>query len=353
MRILVIGKFYEDSFSQNISETLVEIGHASYPCEIGRPRNLRKNGRGKSAAASSALRDLVAKSPLGIRRLTSKVLSAAEEARPDLVVVCHDFLYPSQVAALRAKTGAPIALWFPDSIGQFHRAMFLAGPYDALFFKDPYIVEMLRRELRARAYYLPECCNPRVHRPVELNATDILKYGADIAIAGNLYPSRVALFAQLKRFRVSIWGNPAPSWVDTSGVREMLRNEYVTGGEKVKAFLAAKIVLNNLHPAEIWGVNARAFEVCGIGAFQIISWRPALDQLFDDGEEVVTFRSVDELHRKLDFYLQRTEERVAIAGAGRRRALKEHTYSQRLELLIRTISGNASGFSYHKSSTGY
>jgi spore maturation protein CgeB len=95
---------------------------------------------------------------------------------------------------------------------------------------------------------------------------------------------------------------------------------------------------------EIWGVNVRCFEAAGVGAFQMVDWRPGLGHLFEDGKELITFHSMADLKQKIDYWLPRVAERRAIADAGQRRAHVEHTYRQRLELLLATLAGQALGY---------
>jgi spore maturation protein CgeB len=121
--------------------------------------------------------------------------------------------------------------------------------------------------------------------------------------------------------------------------------------EKVRAFRGAKIVVNNLMYGEIWGVNARCFEAAGAGAFQMLDWRLGLGQLFDDGTELVSFSNVEDLLRKVEYWLPREAERRCIAQAGMKRAHSEHTYACRLHLLIDTVMGRQSGYLLPNAST--
>ena len=64
--------------------------------------------------------------------------------------------------------------------------------------------------------------------------------------------------------------------------------------EKSKAIKYAKINLNTLFIGEVEGVNVRAFEICGMGGFQILQKKPGVNDLFTEGKEVITYTSVDE-----------------------------------------------------------
>jgi spore maturation protein CgeB len=58
-------------------------------------------------------------------------------------------------------------------------------------------------------------------------------------------------------------------------------------------------------------------------------------RLFKDREELAVFQNVDELRQLITYYLNRPEERLKIAEAGRKSVLEKHTYKHRVhELLI-------------------
>ena len=164
-----------------------------------------------------------------------------------------------------------------------------------------------------------------------------IKYGCDITIVCNMYPYRVNLIEQFSDYHFKIWGN-FPQWLNTK-LRYNFQGEFLTEEDKAKAFIGAKIVINTLHYAEIEGVNARLFEAAGCGAFQIIDKKPALEDLFKEGEEIITFETKKELKEKVDYYLSRPEERLRISEAAYNRAHKEHTYLNRLKLMLEIVFG--------------
>ncbi len=100
--------------------------------------------------------------------------------------------------------------------------------------------------------------------------------------------------------------------------------------------LAAKIVLNQNHYAEIFGTNKRTFEVAAIGAFQLTD-TPALRDVFDPDSEVATFGSREDLLEKIDYYLARPELRLEMAERAARRAHADHTYEHRWTAMLETL----------------
>lgn len=344
MNILVIGKFYSEGFALHIAETLASMGHTVRRFEPG-----FKSGRigGRLGHRLDQVRGVVhsaTDSLPAVRARRMRTLWRMAEAGPlDVVIVCHDFLWPVEVAELKQRTGAMVAMWFPDAMVNFGKSYFMNAPYDGLFFKDPYIVNVLGDVLHSPAYYLPECFNPARHC-LPPDETPGPEYQCDITTAGNQHSWRVAFYKHLAGYNVKLWGQPAPLWLPADAIRGMYQGRVVLNEDKARAFLGAKIVLNNLLYGEIWGLNVRAFEAAGAGAFQMVDWRPGLCQLFEDGKELVSFRGMVDLKTKIDYWLGKPDERAEIAAAGMRRAHAEHTYRLRLTLLLDTLNGREKGF---------
>ena len=74
-------------------------------------------------------------------------------------------LMPSAVTQLK-RSGVRSAFWYPDAVENLGRQLMLLAPYDAMFFKEPHLVERLQANLDLPVYYLPQGCNPRWHRPI-------------------------------------------------------------------------------------------------------------------------------------------------------------------------------------------
>jgi spore maturation protein CgeB len=216
--------------------------------------------------------------------------------------------------------------------------MFFVAGYDYLFFKDKYVVHKLKSEYNLNAYYLPQCCNPLLHNVTSLNKEDEQFYNCDITNAGNLYPSRIALYKHLTQYDFKMWGSKPSYWLNIPEIQKIITGKVVFNNEKSKAFQAAKICLNNMHLAEIDGVNKRTFEIPACGGFQIATYNNEINNLFEEGKEIVTYKTYDDLIEKIDYYLdpKNEVERKKIADAGHARATKDHTYENRLNEIINT-----------------
>jgi spore maturation protein CgeB len=267
------------------------------------------------------------------KRLQWGIVRAAEDAGCDLVISVDARLIPEAVAALR-RNGARVALWFPDAMLNLGRALMLIAPYDALFFKEPHLVDRLRAMLDLPVYYLPEGCNPRCHRPAVPAGTE-----PHLVIAGNMYPSRVRLIERLlaKGIPVTSYGGAIPRWIGDSPVRDT-HGRPILADEKARVYRSAVGVLNNLHPAEVEGVNARLFEAAGSGAAVLTEFRPALPDLFAVGEELLAFRNFDELVAQASRLLHEPGLTERLGDAAARRAHRDHTIAQRVATIIEKIA---------------
>jgi len=89
--------------------------------------------------------------------------------------------------------------------------------------------------------------------------------------------------------------------------------------------------------------SPRVFEVLACGGFLICDRQRDVLELFRDGEHFVSFRDASDLAEKVRRFLDRPDEREAIARQGRREALGRHTYVHRLSELLSVVNGGGHG----------
>jgi spore maturation protein CgeB len=84
--------------------------------------------------------------------------------------------------------------------------------------------------------------------------------------------------------------------------------------------------------------NLRLYEATGVGTALLTDWKDDLGELFEVGREVAAYRDPDECIDLIEYYLARDDEREALAAAGQRRTLRDHTYRQRMEELVELVA---------------
>jgi len=329
MKIVVTGSQFPDSFTRNIFVTLESMGHEVTAVATSHSyHHQNRIQRVFWAYASLAF-------PRIERAAFVNLIRTVAEIQPDMVLLTYG-LPPEILRQLREVSGAKIACWFTDAISNFNRGYLVAGSYDALFIKEPYLIPLLRDKLELNAFYLPEACNPQWHKPTVLTEEDRREYGTELAAIGTFHYYRARMLEPFTGYGLKIWGASCPPWID-SPARASYQNQFVGEHTKAKALRAAKIVINTMYYTEIDGLNCSLFEIAGCGAFQIADWKPSLPELFEPEREIVTFRSRAELREKVEYYLQKPEERSAIAERACRRAHRDHTYQKRLETILTMV----------------
>jgi spore maturation protein CgeB len=325
MRIGVIGPISPDSFADNIVTGLADMGHDPVP--LG-PLCAR---RGRYAAAvKMAVRNTF---PALDERAQRRVSAAALRADCEIVINVDQRLMPAVVHDMR-RAGMKVGLWFPDHVVHMGRQFMLLAPYDAVFVKEPHVVDTLGPLLGKPLFYLPQACNPRWHRPLVPVGTEPY-----LVIAGNMYPSRMLLLERLLASGVplKLYGGGFPRWIGRTPLRAVHDGRPVFGEEKARVFRSAAGVLNTMYPAEIAGVNLRLFEAAGCGAAVLTEFRPTVPDLFATGDEVLTYRDFDELVDQAGRLLHESGLSAKLGDAAAARAHHSHTYQQRLTVVLEKL----------------
>lgn len=99
-------------------------------------------------------------------------------------------------------------------------------------------------------------------------------------------------------------------------------------------FAHSKINLNLSLRSIHSGIPLRVLDIMACGGFVLTNRQPEIAEYFADGQEIVTFRSLEECIDKITYYLEHDEERQAIAAAGQCRVQELFSYEKGLERLF-------------------
>ena len=166
----------------------------------------------------------------------------------------------------------------------------------------------------------------------------------DVIFVGSLMRNKMPLLATLKKalgsrlvlrgrspLKSNVYFNlkyGAPGWV-----RPIPFDQYVP------LYQRAKIGIS-VHNRGKYTVGAyRMFDLPGNGAMQICDGEEYLSDFFREGEEVIGYRSADELVDKVRYYLENDAERERIARNGYRRVMADHRIRKRLDDLAEIVNG--------------
>ncbi len=265
----------------------------------------------------------------------------AAEFRPDLIIALAQApLSPEAIYRLK-ELKVPIAFWFVEDFRTLPYWKEVSSAYDHFFAiqKDEFHSQLITAGVKDY-YYLPQAAHPAIHRPLDLSFDQKKQYKADISFMGAAYHNRAQSFPRLLDKDFKIWGT---GWNVESplGKRLQNNNKRVTTKETVSIYNAAKINLNLHSSSYHYGinpegdfVNPRTFEISACQGFQLLDYRSDLVNLFRLDEELVVFKSLEEMKDQIDFYLENPDLRKNIASRSYQRVLNEHTIEHRMQEML-------------------
>lgn len=125
------------------------------------------------------------------------------------------------------------------------------------------------------------------------------------------------------------------TWDDETvpeGIRRYPQVPQMTDGFKV--FYSSKINLNITMRSIESGVPMRVFDIMSVGGFVLSNYQEEIPELFEEGKEIVTFRTPEELIEKADYYLTHEKERMEIGINGYKKVQNCYTYEHQLRKII-------------------
>ncbi|MBI4666486.1 MAG: glycosyltransferase [Nitrospinae bacterium] len=276
--------------------------------------------------------------------LAERVAARADFWKPDFILVMAQApLAPAGIEKLKAL-GIPVMFWFVENYRVIPYWRLVAPHYDYFFtLQKGEFLDMVTQAGAPFAKYIPQAADPYVHKPAPLSPEEAAQYGAQVSFMGAGYPNRQGFFAGLLDLPLKIWGT---EWNLSTplGARVQNANRRMTPEEYVKIFRGTQINLNLHSSISNTGidairdfVNPRVYEICACGAFQLVDERDELPEMFETGKELITFSSQEDLREKIAYYLAHPEERHAVATAGMRRVLREHTFENRLASMMAAV----------------
>ncbi len=277
--------------------------------------------------------------PTAGKRTLLRILAAQiEKIRPDVLYVQDlNWIDAGLLHEVRARV--------PAIVGQTSYALSPdvdLGPYDRLLTSFPHYVSMLRRR-GLPAAFLPLAFEPAV---LEKVGSRERVHGA-VFVGGYAGPQHEpgARFLEevAARVKVDFWGYGEESLRADYPIRRRFHGP-AWGLDMYRVLADAKIAVNRHGPvAGRFCNNMRLFEATGMGCALVTDRKDNLADLFRPDEEVVAYDSAADCAERIAWLLGHERERAALAAAGQRRTLTDHTYAKRMEAVADHAAGIVRG----------
>lgn len=290
----------------------------------------------------------------GILDVTPDMFDVNEAILNRLLNTRYDILWIDKGIAVRAKTLLKIKNLQPachivhlnpdDPFGRFHKGwkVFLkALPcYDIHFVaRTPNIAEY--QALGGKNIHVYDrSFATRLHRPVELTATEQKIYSTQVGFIGSCAPERSSHIAFLIQngIPVAVYGDGWHQSKHWEVIKPHYRGAARYGEPYIRAINGMGIALHFLRHENRDEQDSRTFEIPACGVFMLAERSPKHEAFFREGEEAVFFDSREDLLEKVRYHLSNPAITKQIAAAGRRRCIQSgYDHQNRMKEMVKKV----------------
>ncbi len=279
---------------------------------------------------------------LGKAAMNAKLLEVARASSPDIAIfsLYTDQFEPETVQKLRSYTKT--FCFFHDDTWRVEYSRFWARHFDYFSTPDIYGEYKYVSIGLKNAIHFPFGVNDRLYRKLDVPKRH------DVSFVGGWHPYREWLIKRLRKAGISVvvagyrW--PAGMVSHDDMVRlfnESRINLNMSNSASWDArYLASspRALINRVRSRKtVEQLKARHFEINGCGAFQLSYYVEGLEHYYEIGKEIGIYSDPDDLVEKVRMYLKDESSRDAVAQAGHRRTLGEHTFARRFEAVFKRI----------------
>ena len=276
--------------------------------------------------------------------------SLTKSFKPEAAITLVGKELPIRMVQWLKSQQVKTAVWFTEDPYYMDQTAELSRNYDFVFTIDSAALELYKKIGHEHTYHLPLATEPQVFKPKDIKA----QFRSDICFVGYPYPNRIQyiqFLLQNTTYHIKVvgtWKKPLISFRNNPNL--VIYDGWVEPSIAADFYNSANIVLNTHRPFNIKEnqnqlgiegktINNRTYDVAACESFQLIEFREDLPNHFIEDKEIISFRSDQELLKKIDHFIHFKEERQRIASNARNRVLKDHTFENRLEKML-TIMNN-------------
>lgn len=195
---------------------------------------------------------------------------------------------------------------------------------------------------KIKCYYLQQAFDNGVVNQLKLPAKPMQ---SDVVFIGNFSLGHIFRYETLEyvlqqKIDLAIYGS-GKNYIPTPSLVNQVLKPGLFGLEMYQRYQHSKMAIH-IHTTglENDGINwnryagaKRLFEITGAGTLLLTSHQENIKDLFEIDQEVVTFKTKEELVQKIAYYLAHPQEAARIAKAGQQRTLKHHSFEARAKEL--------------------
>lgn len=287
--------------------------------------------------------------PLQIAQFNLVLKQQLVKYKPDVMLVYKGTFVKPQTLLFAKQQGVHVVNFYPD-VSMFSHGKLIPKSiphYHEIFTTKTYGIADIKRIFGySNTFFVPHGFDPDIHRPLPLSDVELETYGCDVSFIGTWSEKKEQLLSKLQQAlpncKIKIWGG---QWqkATSSHLVNAIQGYEVLGDLFAVAMQASKINLGILHE-QVKGassgdlITARTFHIPACGGFMLHERNEESVQYFQEDVECAFFETETEMIEKVSFYLSHNQERNQIREAGRERAWKEHSLTNRAQQVLNVVS---------------
>jgi spore maturation protein CgeB len=274
----------------------------------------------------------------GLGPMRRDLVAEAADAQPDVAFFClfTDQIDTETIERMGREGRCPTVNWFADDHWRFDGFTRRFAPaFDLAVTTDEDSLPKYAELPDVRVHLSQWACNRYAYRRADTE----LRH--DVTFVGQPHGDRAQTIKRLRAagWNVECWGHGWPAGrLDHDAMVEVFSSSRINLNLSNSSETGTRARLRKLvrlpaqsRPPQIKGRN---FEVPGSGGFLLTERLPHLERYFELEREIGVYDGVDGLTERIEYWMSHPEERAAVAEAGYRRVLAEHTYDHRFSAIF-------------------
>jgi spore maturation protein CgeB len=268
--------------------------------------------------------------------------------RPHVAIVIAGLNIPKEMLNWLNLQNIKTAAWFTEDPYFMDRTQLKSKQFAYVFTIDTAALEVYQKQGHTHVFHLPLGTNTEVFKPKLADS----QFKSDICIVGYPYHERIKYIEFLLQHTnyiiqvVGEWERVLSKFKRHANLK--FHNGWAVPKIVTEYYNGAKIVLNTHRPFDLEqnknmagiagkSINNRTFDIAACRAFQLIEDKEDLPLHFNEGEEIVSFNSFEDLLIKTRCYIEDEEDRNRIANNAWKRVLRGDTFEHRVEKMLNII----------------
>lgn len=291
--------------------------------------------------------------PLQEAEFNTAIRKKIDVFSPGIVLVYKGaFVRPETLDYARSK-GCKLVLFYPDVSLTNHGPNIPAclPRYDLAFTTKTFGITDMQKGFGVKnAVLIPHGYDPEIHRGLTVSNEDMARYGCDASFIGTWSPKKEAWLSHLAthapEVNLRVWGD---QWFKATNpaLKQGIQGTAVLGDLYAVAIQCSTINLGILSEIVVGAssgdlITSRTFHIPGASGFMLHERNEESVLYFDEDREAGFFAGPEEMTAKVKYFLQHTEQRLAIQEAGNQRAKRDHS----LDARARTVIGHMRHYLY-------